>query len=920
MRVRHGVVDIQARMSSVVRRQLLSEGIRLLEWLEGDLYLASFDPDGAFAAGPRQAASRLPIRSATSLPAEAKISDWLVGNDSPTWAKSEWMGQDAYDLVAVVYGDVAVADAESAIRAAGWGILGSSAEFHRIRVRVPQRELFVFADLDFVQHVEPIAPPKQAHDNAVSASMLHADQLHGGDFNLTGKDVRIAIWDGGRVYLHPDLMGRVLPLEPIIYFSDHATHVAGTMAGSGQSDPALKGIAPEARIYTGSFQDDVAEKALSAISTHETVLANNSWGFGMSGAACNMFPGTYPVEARDFDQVIRDHPMTMVFSAGNDRDGYSCPIFPTRSGFYSMGVPASAKNVISVGANNREFAMSDFSNYGPTRDGRLKPDISALGVDVRSLDVDGSSFVASGTSMSAPAITGSLALLVQRMREKHNMPKPPPALLKGILLNTAKDLGNIGPDYTFGYGIPDLVEAVRVIDSTQFQTQDYSGGEWTHTISVPGDAKALRVMAVWSDPPGPLNQRAVLVNDLDLTVTGPDGGEARLPLTLDPYKPSLPAAPGVNRRDNVEQVVLLSPAPGDYTIRLNSHRLTTDTQPVALVWSFAEVAVPPCSTVVSPAEWVLPEIGGSFSVGVTHFAHCEPATLENPSHWITSASEPKLETSGTLKFTAAPNNEEGTRHTMLRMGAADMRFRQSGPCRIMPFPDSREVSEELTLNDCVYLGTYTRKYTFHAEAGQKVSVLMEASDFEPWMELRSPNGTLLGTSDYWDLPDARIPELAGMITLPNTGEYTVVASSWEEATGPFHVKVEFGENGGFEARPDVPVLISECPYENTGTLGDSSTDGGVRGDLYLTNSYIFRGHAGQRIEVIVDESEFDAYLYLIAPNGSIASQNDDFSAGVSQLTGTLGSGGDWRIEVSSFSPFATGNYRLQVKGCSPRTK
>ena len=154
-----------------------------------------------------------------------------------------------------------------------------------------------------------------------------------------------------------------------------------------------------------------------------------------------------------------------IWSAGNNRPS-NCD-----SGSYDcIGFPGTAKNVITVGATNSDNdTMTSFSSWGPTNDGRLKPEVSAPGCEaggegfIKSTlpgDIYGSSIFC-GTSMAAPAVSGTIALMLEEFASKTI--EPWPSTIKAILIHTAKDLGNIGPDYSFGYGRINAKAAVDLI-------------------------------------------------------------------------------------------------------------------------------------------------------------------------------------------------------------------------------------------------------------------------------------------------------------------------------------------------------------------------------------------------------------------------------------------------------------------------
>ena len=194
---------------------------------------------------------------------------------------------------------------------------------------------------------------------------------------------------------------------------------------------------------------------------------------------------------------------------------------------------------------------------------------------------------------------------------------------------------------------------------------------------------------------------------------------------------------------------------------------------------------------------------------------------------------------------------------------------------------------------------------------------MRSEDFDSFLELLAPNGTLLADDDdSLGGLDSRVPGATGLFRLPYTGTYTIVATSYVLREGAFTMKVEFGSEQEAPPPEAYPKQISGCPFSGQGQLTESSSAEGRRGNLYRTDAYVLQAYAGQRLDVIVSEAGFDSYLYLISPTGTVLAVNDDLigQAG-SRITEMIPVGGQWRIEVTSFAPFQSGTYKLEVMGC-----
>jgi subtilisin family serine protease len=385
----------------------------------------------------------------------------------------------------------------------------------------------------------------------------------------------------------------------------HATHVAGIVAGRGRANGQHRGIAPAASLRAWSvFGSDgkfnaalpPATAARNYLDRDTMHISQNSWTIRPpKDNPCDAF-GAYNGFCMEYDDLVRERGLTVVFSAGNHR----CTCYEAlcgRGGYRTVMAPATAKNIITVGAVERGGEMSTFSSYGGTADNRIVPQVVAPGVNVWSsvpwssstpAPQNGMDYAAlSGTSMAAPAVSGGLALLVQSFKHVNAGALPEPALLKALLLNNARDLGRPGPDVEYGYGMADINAASEaIVEARHIGGISTTGCACQHTIEVAAGC-ILKVMLCYSDIPAAATTGVgrTLVNDLDLVLTAPDGTEY-LPLKLNPSYMTLPAQPGVIDHDNVEQVVVTNPMPGRWRITVKGTSVT-GAQSYAVTWTRA---------------------------------------------------------------------------------------------------------------------------------------------------------------------------------------------------------------------------------------------------------------------------------------------------------------------------------------------
>jgi len=473
-------------------------------------------------------------------------------------------------------------------------------------------------------------------NNYYAAITTAADQVRATvPYDLTGNGVRVGVWDeGGVLATHMEFTGRVT-LADGAPLSSHATHMAGTIASSGFDWRAI-GMAPLVSISSYGWEEDDAEMALAAatassgqddriyLSNHSyAILAGWEAGVDLSGyegfhwignitdKECQYF-GQYDSISKSWDEICQSARYYLPFkSAGTQRNDlppepgevfyyfdtaqdewtsktYDAATDPQgdgviHGGFDTITDAGCAKNVVTVGAvadavlqGKRSLEAADmtaFSGWGPTDDGRIKPDLVADGVGVYSTssESDDSYSTRTGTSSATANVCGSAALLVEEFRKLFPGLAMRASTLKALLIHTADDLGNPGPDYTFGWGLMNTRAAADHLRSyAQFPQSPYlvesrlTGARTQETFEVVWDgAHPIRATLCWTDPAGEarslLNDSTpVLVHDLNLRVEA-EGTSVSLPYVLDRAHPSAPATLGVNHVDNVEQVLIAVP-------------------------------------------------------------------------------------------------------------------------------------------------------------------------------------------------------------------------------------------------------------------------------------------------------------------------------------------------------------------------
>lgn len=616
-------IQFEGRIAPGDRLALETTGLNAIQYVPENAYLGYGTPESAASAGRLQG-----VRHVRPLEVSEKVDGGMRPARGPV------------PVVVVAYGPRAadVRDRLAALGTVADDYrLAPDGKLHAVVARLSAWAILRAAADPAVQYVGPAAtgflPEDEGTAQIVAGNVEDGHPVPGyesflGSRGIDGDGVIVTIADSGIDERHPEFAGRIVGEfygqegDP----GGHGTHVAGIVGGKGAVLPTTTrardhedmllgvGIAPAvsfidqtvilspwAPVWPPSDFEPLTRESVRLGS----VGWNGSWHTGGD-------PGAGYVErARSLDVVTRDadlatpgnQPFTMVFSAGNRGPDPR-----------TITQPKEAKNVIVVGStwSHRVVSpvpgsidtVSTFSSRGPAADGRVLPTVVAPGEDVvssRGLTSTESCTLptsvggvwgytgglahytgCSGTSMAAPHVTGAVALIHDWWRGTHGGDDPSPAMAKALVVNTARDVGEPDiPNGDEGWGRLDLgnlfdpsEDRIYVDESVVFR----GAGDDPYRLRVTAvdPSRPLKATLVWTDAPAVPGADPALVNDLDLTLVGPDGttwrgngfAQGRSVSGGDP-----------DRLNNVENVFLHDPGAAAYELEIASWSVPGDAIP-----------------------------------------------------------------------------------------------------------------------------------------------------------------------------------------------------------------------------------------------------------------------------------------------------------------------------------------------------
>lgn len=584
---RYILLEVHSSMTADRRTQLLNAGATIIAYYPKNYYLV--DATGALpAAMPGFVSAAYAYQQSWKLHSD-------ISNAAANVRANIWLFSGQHNNAAD-FANLGITVVETEKVGKTWRIAadGDSAAFTKV------------AAIEGVQFIEPLLP-YEPRNNVVTrwtiqTGVSNVTPLYAA--GITGLGQVIGVIDGGLAVNHCSFIDAVNPIGPLhrkilaynrsVVYDSHGTHVACTALGEweqGGTNFLQRGVAYNAKIVFNTHPDQNESSMYSRHFLHYSQGAfvhTNSWGTDLT----NQYDGG----CRGMDVFLRENEDVIVTHAASN-------------GSFVRN-PENAKNSLCVTAGGNGATADSFcavGGSGPTLDGRRKPEVVAPGCSISSATGTSgcNTTTYSGTSMATPAIAG-LAALTREYYLKGFYPSgaqseqdgfvPSGPLVKATIVNSAQDmLASAGyPSNREGWGrvIADrtlyfagdtrklIINDVRSSDADALDT----GGSSSMNITVTSSSEPLRVTMTYYDLPAEVNAELTPVNNLDLIVTAPDGSVYR----GNWYVGGVSAAGGdADTLNNLEQVYIISPQTGEWSIRVVAAAVAMDTQGFALVASGA---------------------------------------------------------------------------------------------------------------------------------------------------------------------------------------------------------------------------------------------------------------------------------------------------------------------------------------------
>ena len=562
------------------RDQIANLGVTFLEYIPNNTYIVNLNQQCELSALNNYGViALLPIEG------KHKLDPKIQNNNYPKWA----INDGKLSIKVLLYKDANTSATQEIFKSNGYKIDDISLLSNRITITIKPTDLGAIANMSSVWYIEPIDPPSEK-ENKTGRTLHRSNTIntkYASGRHYNGEGINIMMQDDGIIGPHIDYQGRVDQSNcggcSTSNSNDHGDHVAGTIMGSGNLDPVAAGMANAAFLYVYDSSNNNYANAFPALyDNDDVVITSKSYSNG-----CN---AGYTSLSQELDQQINLHSSLIhIFSAGNDGNS-DCGYGAGSNWGNVTGGHKQGKNVIAVANLTSTSDLANSSSRGPAADGRIKPDIGAKGSSVNSTIPENDYGLKTGTSMSCPGIAGIMGQLYQAYKELNGGTNPNSALMKGILLNSADDLGNPGPDFKHGWGEVNAYQAIKILENNQYLNSNISqGGNNTHNITVPSAIIQLNVMIYWHDIEGSVNAAPALVNDLDINLINTNGLTVYpwlLDHTANATALNSNATYGNDHINNMEQITIDNPVSGNYVLSVDGFTIPFGAQDYWVIYQY----------------------------------------------------------------------------------------------------------------------------------------------------------------------------------------------------------------------------------------------------------------------------------------------------------------------------------------------
>ncbi|MEO0312257.1 MAG: hypothetical protein RIQ89_1914, partial [Bacteroidota bacterium] len=553
------LVQFKNLLTPAAKATLRAQGIRVMNYIPYNTYYCAFSIHTNLSV-----LKQFEVTAIIPLTVAMKTDQNLLIGNYPAYAVKK---AGMVDLTLRIHSNFKEANLSIDLNQFNASIVHQYPNYNLVIARVPIEQLSSVIQRPYIEYATAILPDGDPEDtkgrSLHRSNTINSEKLNDPKYN--GEGVSIALADDGAVGPHIDFTGRMVNYV-VGSGGTHGDMTSGIAVGAGNLDPTKAGMANGADIYVydigaGPNGYDHIYEAPAHLLTDYTVITSTSYSQG-----CN----TYNAIAATGDQIAHDNPnLCLVFSGGNN-NGNDCGYGAGGNWGNITGGFKQGKNVIAAANLDAYEVIDGTSSKGPSEDGRIKPDIAANGRNQMSTDENNTYQVGGGTSAACPSIAGTCAQLYQAFRSLNANADPEGGFIKALLQNTAEDIGNPGPDFTYGYGRINAFRALTTLNNNWYLSDSIlANATNTHTIVVPANTQQLKVMLYWIDQDGAPGAAISLVNDLNMTVADPSF-QVFNPWVLD-HTPNaanlaLPATRNIDSRNNMEQVTIDAPTAGTYTV------------------------------------------------------------------------------------------------------------------------------------------------------------------------------------------------------------------------------------------------------------------------------------------------------------------------------------------------------------------